>query len=520
MTGRPVTEATDSAAPPRASPSSLVSTTPSKPTPSRNAWAVATASWPIIASTTNRTSSGSTASRMSEACFIISASTPSRPAVSTMTTSCRVRLASSIEARATETGSPTPLPGSGAKTGTPTRSPLTWSWVTALGRCRSAATRSGLLPCSFSQSASFAASVVLPAPWRPASRMTVGAALGVAQPAGLAAEDVDELLVDDLDDLLGRVERPADLLATGPLLDRGHELLDHGQRDVGLEQRDPDLAAVASMSASDSRPLPRRFLKVSARRSERVANTSQPKCEYSWRGGTRRDRGPTSSACRAPDASDSGSRPAWAVHRLLTRPGLRPRPESRAQGECPVTDDEDLPVTRHRRMRRRSGAASSAALTACAAAAPLVAEHPGRGLLEVEHVDRLRPERVDVGRPHGDVELGERLADQVHDARPVGRPHLEHGRLRRRLGADVHRRRPAGRRRRPQPGRRVEPSLDHAVVRLAQGGRRGAAPRPPPRPRPRSRPGTTPGPRGSAPAASRRPRRRRRAGPPGPARSR
>ena len=117
MTGRPVTDAIDRAAPPRASPSSLVSTTPSKPTPSRNACAVVTASWPIIASTTNSTSSGWTASRMSAACFISSASTPSRPAVSTMTTSWRVRLASSIEARATATGSPTPLPGSGAKTG-------------------------------------------------------------------------------------------------------------------------------------------------------------------------------------------------------------------------------------------------------------------------------------------------------------------------------------------------------------------------------------------------------------------
>ena len=49
---------------------------------------------------------------------------------------------------------------------------------------------------------------------------------------------VDELLVDDLDDLLGRVQRLADLLAAGPLLDRVDELLDHGQRDVGLEQRD------------------------------------------------------------------------------------------------------------------------------------------------------------------------------------------------------------------------------------------------------------------------------------------
>ena len=46
-----------------------------------------TASWPIIASMTNSTSSGSTALRMSAACFISSASTPRRPAVSTMTTS-------------------------------------------------------------------------------------------------------------------------------------------------------------------------------------------------------------------------------------------------------------------------------------------------------------------------------------------------------------------------------------------------------------------------------------------------
>ena len=66
---------------------------------------------------------------------------------------------------------------SGAKTGTPTRSPLTWSCWTALGRCRSAATRIGVLPCSLSHSASFAASVVLPAPWRPASMMTVGPVL-------------------------------------------------------------------------------------------------------------------------------------------------------------------------------------------------------------------------------------------------------------------------------------------------------------------------------------------------------
>ena len=64
MIGTPVISRTDSAAPPRASPSSLVSTTPVKPTPSRNASAVVTASWPIIASRTKSTSSGSTASRI------------------------------------------------------------------------------------------------------------------------------------------------------------------------------------------------------------------------------------------------------------------------------------------------------------------------------------------------------------------------------------------------------------------------------------------------------------------------
>ena len=68
------------------------------------------------------------------------------------------------------------------------------------------------------------------------------AGLGVAQPPGLAAEDGDELLVDDLDDLLGGVQRLADLLAPRALLDRRDEVLDHRQRDVGLEQGDPDLA--------------------------------------------------------------------------------------------------------------------------------------------------------------------------------------------------------------------------------------------------------------------------------------
>ncbi len=53
---------------------------------------------------------------------------------------------------------------------------------------------------------------------------------------------VDELLVDDLDDLLGRVEGLRDLVAEGPLRSRAHERADDGQGHVGLEQGPPDLA--------------------------------------------------------------------------------------------------------------------------------------------------------------------------------------------------------------------------------------------------------------------------------------
>jgi hypothetical protein len=50
---------------------------------------------------------------------------------------------------------------------------------------------------------------------------------GERQPAGLTTEYGDELLVDDLDDLLGRVERLGDLGAAGAFLEPGDEALDH-----------------------------------------------------------------------------------------------------------------------------------------------------------------------------------------------------------------------------------------------------------------------------------------------------
>ncbi len=69
-----------------------------------------------------------------------------------------------------------------------------------------------------------------------------GRNLGEPQPPGLAAEGADQLLVDDLDDLLRRVQRARDFLAAGPLLDPGDERPDDRERDVGFQQRDTDLA--------------------------------------------------------------------------------------------------------------------------------------------------------------------------------------------------------------------------------------------------------------------------------------
>ena len=83
----PVTALTDSAAPPRASPSSLLMITPSKPTCSANCSATLTASWPVMASTTSSTSWGLSSFLMFASSCMSSLSTCRRPEVSTMSTS-------------------------------------------------------------------------------------------------------------------------------------------------------------------------------------------------------------------------------------------------------------------------------------------------------------------------------------------------------------------------------------------------------------------------------------------------
>ncbi|MNQ31662.1 hypothetical protein D3C85_450400 [compost metagenome] len=104
LIGLPVMARTDSAAPPRASPSTLVSTTPVSGRASLKALAVLAASWPVMASTTNRVSTGLIAAWTCLISSIISASMCRRPAVSTITTSMNFSRPSAMAARAMSTG--------------------------------------------------------------------------------------------------------------------------------------------------------------------------------------------------------------------------------------------------------------------------------------------------------------------------------------------------------------------------------------------------------------------------------
>ena len=258
-----------------------------------------------MASTTNRISSGSTASLMAAACCIISSSMPSRPAVSMITMFCIRRLASSIDARATSTGSPTPLPGDGAKTGTPARSPRTCSCWTALGRCRSAATSIGVFPCWRSHRASFAASVVLPEPCRPASMITVGGTLAKrsrrASPPRISTSSSLTILMTCCAGFRASETSAPDARS----LTRAMNCRTTGSATSASSSAILISRVVASMSAAESRPCPRRDEKTWVSRSESVSNTS----------GCRPRAWPVADRPRA------GRRAAWPAE-----PGAQPGP--------------------------------------------------------------------------------------------------------------------------------------------------------------------------------------------------
>ncbi len=72
--------------------------------------------------------------------------------------------------------------------------------------------------------------------------MIVGGWDAMAQPVPRAAEQLDELIVDDLDDRLARRQRLEDVLADGLFADAVDEALDDLEVDVGLEEGDAHLA--------------------------------------------------------------------------------------------------------------------------------------------------------------------------------------------------------------------------------------------------------------------------------------
>ena len=73
----------------------------------------------------------------------------------------------------------------------------------------------GRWPPFLSHWASLAEVVVLPEPWRPAMSTTLGGWEAVRNLAMSLPSNADELVVDDFDDLLRRVEGGEDLLAEG-----------------------------------------------------------------------------------------------------------------------------------------------------------------------------------------------------------------------------------------------------------------------------------------------------------------
>ena len=159
--GFPVTFFTDSAAPPRVSPSSFVSITPSIPKASLNPFATLTASCPVIASTTNRISCGCTFAFTFFSSFISSSSICKRPAVSNMITSFIFEYAIFIACFAICT---TSFEFSFANTGMLSCAPTTCNCFIAAGLYTSQATSNGFLPSFLSRLASLPAVVVLPEP--------------------------------------------------------------------------------------------------------------------------------------------------------------------------------------------------------------------------------------------------------------------------------------------------------------------------------------------------------------------
>ena len=172
LTGTPVTAEIESAAPPRASPSILVRIRPVTGTAATNAWATATASWPVIASTTRSVSTGWTAS-LTAAISAISASSIDEPAGGVEDDHVADLAPGGLDAAAGDVDDRCPDRAPGGR-GCRGCARASRAGRRRPGRYGSAATRSGRRPSLTTCRASLAVEVVLPEPWRPTIATTAG----------------------------------------------------------------------------------------------------------------------------------------------------------------------------------------------------------------------------------------------------------------------------------------------------------------------------------------------------------
>ena len=238
FTGRPVTALAESAAPPRASPSSFVRTMPSKAIRSWKAFATSTASWPVIASRTSRTFSGLTASRTCDELVhqrLVDLEAPGGVDDHDVA-AVRGRALEALARRDDRVGRLRPVDR---------HLELAAELLELVDRRR---------PLEVGGDEPRGLLLVLAKPERELGRRRrLARALEAAEEdhRRRAAErelrvgrahQLGQLLVDDLHDLLAGLEALQHVLAERALADRGDELLDDLEVDVGLEQREADLA--------------------------------------------------------------------------------------------------------------------------------------------------------------------------------------------------------------------------------------------------------------------------------------
>ena len=215
MIGRPVTALTESAAPPRASPSSLVSTTPSKAIRSlergRDVGGLLAGHRVEHEQRVRRAGRRRDTRELVHQLLVdleAAGGVDDHDVETIGRAPARGRLAPPRPGRRSRCGR------RGRRSGAPSCS----SWSTARRALEVGGDeRRACRPSSAKRGASLAAAVVLPEPWSPASRITERCPSSSSAASG--AHQLGQLVVDDLDDLLARGEALEHLLAERALAD-------------------------------------------------------------------------------------------------------------------------------------------------------------------------------------------------------------------------------------------------------------------------------------------------------------